>query len=160
MSRGREKGYKPVRTVFVLSFEDPDLEGCEVRCKRVSLGRLKELLVLLEQANAFKDDDLVAGSDSAEEAIALLEKLYSGFAEGLIGWNVLSDDDKPVPPTVAGMLSQDLWFMLKLIEAYLTGMMQAPSSLGKDSPSGAPSPEAPPGLADQSSSLPSSAGPS
>lgn len=158
---GRQKGYKPVRTVFVLTFEDPDLEGCEVRCKRISLGRLRELLGFLDQAKALEGEDVAAGSVSAEEGIELLEKLYAGFADGLIGWNVLTEDDEPVSPTVAGMLTQDLWFMIKLIEAYLTGMMQAPPDSPPSVNSGTTSEAAlTSAAASLSAALPSSNGPS
>jgi hypothetical protein len=66
--------------------------------------------------------------------------MVSPFARKLVAWNLLDDDDEPVPASLDGLLSQDLDFVIRLITAYGTAMTQAPPPLPASSPSGATSP--------------------
>lgn len=156
MSKGykpvRTKGYKPVRTVFVLEFENPDLEGCEVRCTRLSLGALREVADLLDAAESMDEDK------PDPEALKAVDRLFTTFAKSLTGWNVIGEDGQPVPATKAGLESLDFWFAMKLISAWLQGMMQAPPVLPATSSSGGTSEAAPEAMAALSASLPSSPG--
>jgi len=146
---GRQQGYKPVRTVFVLSFGDPDLEGLEVRAKRVSLGALQELIDLAALVEDFDEEN------PRPEDLKVIDRLFAGFAKALIGWNVLDEDDKPVPATLEGLRALDLWFVMKLFEGWMSGMMSAPPGSAASSPSGATSQAELEAMAALSSSLPS-----
>lgn len=150
---GRQKGYKPVRTVFVLSFDDPDLAGLEVRCKRVSLAALRSLIDLAAQVEEFDEENPKAGD------LGVISEMFGGFAAAIIGWNVLDEDDELVPATAEGLASLDLWFVMKLIEGWITGMMSAPPVSPASSPSGGSSQEELTAAAALSQSLPSSPGP-
>ena len=136
-------GYKPKRTLYNLTFEDPELEGLKVTTKSLPVDSLLEMLELADQADGEKPD------------MAAIEKLLGRFARVLVSWNVEEDDDTPVPATKEGLLGQDIDFLLQIITAWAKAMVQAPPPLPGASPSGATSPEESLQLASQSSSLPS-----
>jgi len=72
-------------------------------------------------------------------------EMYRRFGDAaLVEWNVLDDDDQPVPATGAGMLTQTPEFMGILMEQW-TGAMSPSGPLGNDSTSGEQSP-APEGM--------------
>lgn len=142
-------GYKPKRTLYELTFEDPDLEGLEVTTRSLSVDSLTQMY------------DLVARVQDMDEnnpaLLAMIGQLTERFARVLVSWNVEDDDDKPVPCTAAGLQSLEIGFLLQIIDAWASAMVQAPPPLPNSSSSGPPSPEKPTlALAAQSRSLPSS----
>jgi hypothetical protein len=140
-------GYKPKRTLYQLTFEDPDLQGLEVTCKGVSVEGLLEITELGERLEALGDAD-----PSPDE----LREMFAPFARVLHSWNVIDDDDQPVPATLAGLLSQEIEFINEIITGYARAMTSAPPPLPASSSSGGSSPAASLDLASASTPLGSS----
>jgi hypothetical protein len=151
------KGFKPKRQLYKLDFGETDLAGLDVTARGASMA---ELLAMLETADAMGDlAELDEKADAAKVA-AQMREMIAPFARKLVAWNLLDDDDEPVPASLDGLLSQDLDFVIRLITTYGTAMTQAPPPLPANSASGATSPEELTALAALSSSLESSQEPS
>ena len=151
MSAPKAKGFRPKRTLYTLDFEGTDLEGLEVTARGSSMG---ELIGMLQAADALEDlKELDEKQDTARVAEAMRE-MIAPFARKLQAWNLLDDDDEPVPASLDGLMAQDLDFVVRLITAYGTAMNQAPRPLPAASPSGAISPEEQAMMAALSSSPP------
>lgn len=113
-------GYVRKKKIFVLTFEDPDLEGLEVRASSTSLGALLELVSLA---------DIGKGKKFGIEDIEKLDDLFQLFAGCLLSWNLEEEGGAPVPTTVAGLKSQELDFVLDLIMAWMDGVVSTPAPL-------------------------------
>lgn len=110
------KGYKRELKLYRLRFEDPDMAGLEVVAKSL---RLREFL----------DMNALAG-DIQSEADA--EKMYRRFGDALVEWNLLDENDEPVPATYEGLADQELDFVLDIIRAW----QQAIAGVDPTSPAG------------------------
>jgi hypothetical protein len=111
-------GYQ--RKVYRLVFDDPEMDGLEVRAKSVSLGAMRK------------------AADSDDEFL-----MMELFAKALVSWN-LEDDGEPVPATLEGLEDQDPEFVTAIITAWtgtISGVPDA-SPLGGGSDSGRRSLEA------------------
>ena len=129
-------GYKPKRTLYRLTFEDPDLEGLEVVTRRPSVDGLLRFVELYEQVQGLDEESF------KPEDIKLLTSLFERFVKVLVEWNVEDDDDQPVPRTVEGLQGLELDFTMQIIESWITGMFQAPPPLPGASEPGSVPPEA------------------
>lgn len=134
-------GFKRDKT-YRLVFADPEFEGLEVRARSVPTGQFLKITELM----GLKD----SGGFTAEDKDKITE-LFATFADALIDWN-LEDDEKdesgqrtgrdiPVPATLAGLLTQDLDFVLDIIKAWMDAVTTVPDAVGKASPSGVTYPE-------------------
>lgn len=132
------KGFKPKRTLYTLDFSDTELAGLEATARGASMGELIEILEGADQVAELKELDEQA--DAAKIA-AQLREMVAPFARKLVAWNLLDDDDEPVPASLDGLLTQELDFVVVLITAYGQAMTQAPPPLPASSLSGAISPE-------------------
>ena len=153
MSAPKAKGFKPKRTLYRLDFDGTDLEGLEVTARGSSMGELLEVLDGADGIEGLKELD--EKRDKAKIADAM-RQMVTPFARKLHSWNLLGDDDEPMPASVDGLLAQELDFVVSLISAYAKAMTQAGPALGKDSGSGGSSQEALTAAAALSSSLPGS----
>lgn len=147
------KGFKPKRTLYKLDFSETELDGLEITARGSSM---RELIEVLEGADQIADlQELDEKQDGAKVADALRE-MVAPFARKLVAWNLLDDDDEPVPASIDGLLTQELDFVTAVITAYGQAMTQAPPPLPGASPSGGSSAGAPiPALDALSASLPS-----
>jgi hypothetical protein len=151
-------GYRPKRTLYKLNFAETEHDGLEVLARATSVDGLLGFIDLGGALSGL-DDELKTATEAgdAEELAALKERIrgvFAPFAKVLVSWNVEDDDGAPVPPTLDGLLSQELPFVGQIIEAYVSAMATAPPPLNSRSASGGTSPEAPPpGLASASKSL-------
>ena len=134
--RGQERAaanrFVRSRKVYVLTFDDPDLEGLEVRARSLPLGRFLQMLAMytaLEQSvDEFSADELTA-----------IQGLFEGFASALVSWNLderTDDEIVAVPATLAGVMDQDTDFMLQLISAWMEAMGAVDVPLGPGSSGG------------------------
>jgi hypothetical protein len=146
------KGFKPQRTLYKLDFTGTELEGLQATVRSVSMG---QLLQLMENADAVSRLQQLDERSDAAAIAARLRELFAPLARVLVEWNLLDDDDQPVPANLEGLLTQDLDFLTKLMTAFGTAMTQAPPPLRASSPSGASSPEEQTAAAALSKSLPS-----
>jgi hypothetical protein len=124
-------GYKRDK-IYRLVFEDPDLEGLEVKARSVAIGKLLQISELKELRNSGELDG---------DGIAKTRDLLQIFADALVSWNLEDDADQPIPATLDGLLDQDLGFVLQIIEAWMEAVTSVSKSLGKASPSGVTFPE-------------------
>lgn len=135
-------GYKRGK-VYRLVFADPEFEGLEVRAKSVPTGDFLKITELM----SLKD----SGGFTADDKDKLTD-LFATFADALIDWNVEDDErdeqgnltgrDVPVPPTLEGLLTQDLDMVLEIIKAWMDAVATVPDAVGKGSVSGVSFPEA------------------
>ena len=129
-------GYKLKRTLYQLTFEDPDLEGLEVVTKRISVDGLLKFVDLIDAVEGLDKDNF------KPEDLKIVRDLLGRFAKVLVSWNVETEDDQPVPATAEGLMGLDFEFVMPLIEAWITGISQAPPPLPSASAGGDPPPEA------------------
>jgi hypothetical protein len=118
-------GYKRKAKNYVLAFEDPEMDGLEVRVKSMPVGKVREFLRLREEA---------------EDANSM-EAAFGMFDDCLLSWNLLDDDDQPVPANQAGIDTQDVDFIMAIVTAWMetiTGVSDADPLDGR-STSGEPS---------------------
>lgn len=117
--------YTYKRTTIRLVFDDPDMKGLEIVCRSLPLGEYFELARL-------KDDV------STEAA----QKLMVGFAETVLeSWNMREEDGREIPADLAGFLSLEPAFALKIIGAWIEGVAGVPAPLDENSNSGVTYPE-------------------
>jgi hypothetical protein len=117
-------GYRRPVKAYRLKFEQEDMAGLEVTARSLPLG---EFLKVTELASLDKDDP--AAAKSAGE-------LFRLFASSLLEWNLEDGFGDPVPATYAGVLAQDLDFMMAIILAWVGAMSDVDGGLGKGSSSG------------------------
>jgi hypothetical protein len=118
-------GYRPKRRIYDLQFEDPEMEGLEVKVRHVDTGQSLTLDAAINEG----------GEQGIRTCLDLL-------AENLISWNVEDDNQQPVPTTIEGVLAQELDFNLAIVYAWRDAIIGVPAPLDSASPDGVPSLEA------------------
>lgn len=114
-------GYRKIPTIYTLTdFEDEP--GLIVRMKAIKLGKVRKLVRLTDNENA---NDL----ETLDEIFTLVE-------EGLVSWNLETEDGTPIPADMGGIEEQELPMLLTVLNAWLEQMTGVDKDLGKDSPSG------------------------
>jgi hypothetical protein len=119
-------GYQPKRTVYRLQFEDPEMEGLEVRARSVSTGQLLMISALQGKAELTEEE---------------IDTLIGAFAKALVSWNVEEEDGTPVPATAEGVKSQEIGFVQAIVWAWVDALTGVAAPLGPSSPGGEPFPE-------------------
>jgi hypothetical protein len=143
-------GFTYNRTLYKLKFADADLEGLEVTARGTTINGLLKFVNLGAELDGLDADHM----DPAELS-QKLPAMFSPFAKVLVSWNLEDEDGTPVPATLEGLMDQEVPFVARVIEAYVTGIAQAPPPLPKSSGDGAttdleasipmiPAPENPP----------------
>lgn len=131
-------GYKREAKVYRLNFTDPEMDGLVVMAKSISTGRLMQLMRL---AVRFSEEQGGTSRAFSDEDLAAIDGLLAGFAQALVEWNLLDDDDQPVPANLEGLQDQEFDFVLTIIMAWLNAVGAVSPDLGKDSNSGPRFPE-------------------
>lgn len=151
--------YVRPKTIIRLNFgATTKWPGLEVNLKPLDLGAILDMSVL-------KDIEGVKATDLTPEQRSELVNVFGLFAESLVSWTLAEENDTPggppiaVPPTLAGVRSQDSNFMVELMLLWLDKAVNVPEELGKDSTSGPRFPEHHIPMVPQSLSLPSFATP-
>src|SRR4249920_2824864 len=107
-------GYRHEPKTYLLTFDDPALNGLEVRCGSLSIGELN-------------DDDI---------------KLFESFAKHLISCNLEDEDGQPIPTTLEAIEDYpDVDFITTMATAWMNAVVSVDDELGKGSPSGNTFPE-------------------
>lgn len=122
-----KKGFKPKRKIYEIDFpEDHDLYGLEISLRGVSVDTILELMKL---------KDISTDDPEADDVERILELV----GENVVEWNLLDEDDQPVPPGRAGVGGEDLDFFIAVITAWLEAMTTGLSGpKGERSPPGSP----------------------
>lgn len=125
------QGYKRKSTIYKLVFDDSDMAGLEVMAKSVPTGRLLKLMKLADVAGQGVQKKQLTAED-----VAAIESLFEGFAKALISWNLVDDDDAPVPANLEGVHDQDFEFVLTIIMQWIEAIAGTSTNLGKASSDG------------------------
>jgi len=123
-------GFKRERKHYRLKFEDPALDGLEVTATSI---KLRDFLTISLAAAKVADSP----ADAADEATLM----YRQLAGALVSWNLLDDDDKPVPATYEGLQDQELDLVLEIVHAWMEAIATVDPTLRGTSSSGATFPE-------------------
>ena len=123
-------GFTPKRHVYVLEFDDPDLDGLEVRAVSADLGTFLELTALAE-----------IGDNPSAADIGKVGDLLVGFAKVLRSWNVTDDAGQDVPATVDGLKSLEFPFVFAIVAAWIKATAGVATPLASGSSGGGPSAE-------------------
>lgn len=123
--------------IYRLVFDDPAMEGLEVRAKSVPLGTILRLTHLTGQE--------LTSLTAAAQTEAMGEML-DVFATALVSWNLEDEQPDgsttPVPATREGLETQEFDFVMEIITSWMEALMAVAVPLGKRSPNGGPSPVA------------------
>lgn len=121
-------GYK--RPTLKLIFADPEMDGLEVRAKRLNIGNLFRVAALADMGH---------GLVQREEK---LTELFEALGASITSWNLEEDDDTPVPTTPAGLRGQDMRLLLAITHSLIEASAGVARPLEQPSPGGEPSLEA------------------
>ena len=122
-------GFIRQNTVYVLDFEDTELDGLTVRAGRCSLDEYIAIGRALDRPMSGLDD-------FARDVVELQDLVIPK----LISWDLEEEDGTPIPLTAEYIKAQDKHFQLTLFNAYRYAITVVPRPLGKPSGSGEPSP--------------------
>lgn len=115
-------GYVRKKKVFVLNFEDEDLEGLVVKATTVSTEQLLEIEGSLSQIKKVDKDKV--------------REILSTFAKVLVSWNLEDEEGAPVPCSLDGLLGQDFEFVLAILYGWIEGVSSVAAPLDKKSSNG------------------------
>ena len=107
-------GFKPQKKVYTLKFKKPELEGLVVKARGTTIGN-------------------VLAITGEEFDVAAVKEAFQTFASSLVEWNILDDDDQPLPATYDGLLTLPNDFMVDVISAWIDAMIEVESPLEKKS---------------------------
>lgn len=117
-----------------LDFAGTELDGLHVRMRATSIGGLLEIAAVAED---------IEGLQAGESPGALRERLrlvLAPLGAVLVSWD-LTAGGEPVPADLDGLLRLPPAMLGRVINAYVAAQAQPDDDLGKNSPSGARSPE-------------------
>lgn len=120
-------GFKPERTHYKLVFADPEWAGFECVMTSTSM----EVMVMVAAMSQVPTDQLMKQTDK-------LDRLFTEVGKCLISWNLEDQYDQPIPATKAGLYTQDIDFILKVVAAWGEAIASVPDPLSSDSNSGKP----------------------
>lgn len=126
-------GYKRNK-VYVLSFEDEDLAGLEIKARGASVGVMMYAAVL---ANALDDLDAAPTADQRRKVEELI-RVFAGCPDGcdwdhsdalgepgmhfvsrIKEWNFEDDNDQPIEPSYRNFRNEDMDLTMSVIMAWI-----------------------------------------
>lgn len=121
-------GYKRKVKTVTLQFADPEFDGFECVVRSLPIAEYLRVAKL---------------ASTAEEGTESAEAMLKVFAKALVSWNLEDENDRPVPATFEGVVSQDFEFVMDVVAGWMQSMagVDEKSDLGKGSPSGVTFPE-------------------
>ena len=104
-------------TVLRLKFDDPELAKLEVR--------LRQSYGLVDSAGGLvaADLDAIRSGQANPADLERLRALVADFSGALVSWNLEDDDGQPVGTDVHTVRSLDLLFVLTLVGAFLSAVV-------------------------------------
>lgn len=124
-----------VRAHLKLEFDDPELAGFVVRAKRLSIGRLMDLMELR---------NLKGLGDDSPEVREGLQQVFVSLSKVITSWNLEEPVDPadpdgesvPVPVTPDTIADQDLGLLMSIIDALQEATTAVPRPLAQPSSDG------------------------
>lgn len=114
--------FKRKRKVYKLDFAGTEYDGLEVKVRGLTTGEYLELISLS-----------APGTEGESKETDGMLRL---FASHLVSWNLVDDDDEPVPSTFEGIKTNDLTMNMAIVNAWTDAMVEVPASTEKKSPTG------------------------
>lgn len=124
-------GYRRTGTTFNLHFEDPALNGLEVKVRSLSIGKLLELSELASLAD---------GDELTPDDLKRIDPLFTTLADSLVGWNYEDENGDPIPATLESIKGEELGFVLQIVTAWMNAVASVSGPLANGSTGGGPSP--------------------
>lgn len=122
-------GFRVQRKAYRLVFKGTELDGLEVTMRSLSTGQLIEL----------EEVRLAARAPGASAAESKSKRAVEMMADALISWNAEDEDGTPLPPSMAGLMAQDIDFLNAIQDAWIAAINGVPGPLSETSSDGAPS---------------------
>jgi hypothetical protein len=127
-----------VRAHLKLEFDDPELAGFVVRAKRLSIGRLMDLMELRS---------LKGLGDDSPEVREGLQQIFVSLSKVITSWNLEEPVDPadpdgpstPVPVTPETIADQDFGLLVSIIDALQSATTAVSRPLAQPSSDGDPS---------------------
>lgn len=144
-------GYRRNKT-YLLTFEDPEFEGLEIRTRGLSINRAMqtmELAKVLDDREGYTTEELraldtlmrifagcPAGCD--QEHPELAGQSGGHFTSRIVSWNLEDEYGNALEPGYRAFTDQDADFTVDVLMAWLEGVMGTPGPLDGTSNDGKP----------------------
>ena len=128
-------GFKRPVTNYKLLFDGTEYDGLEIVVSALSVGEMQEITRKSASVFASGVPTVLGQVDTSDE---LLEK----FANCIVSWNLVEEDDTPIVPSVESVKAQEAPFITAIVNAWMSATAGVTPDLGKDSDSGETFPEA------------------
>lgn len=125
-------GFKRKTKVYELDFSGTELDGLTVTAKSAPIGLFMQIGQLADRLDGVGDADMT-------QILGVVNELVDTFAQVLVSWDLLDDNDQPVPASPAGLLTLEIDELMFLIGAWQTAAAAVPAPLPTASISGSPS---------------------
>lgn len=110
--------FKRKRKVYKLDFTGTEYEGLQVKVRGLTTGEYLDIVSLS-----------APNTEGEQETEAMLRL----FAEHLVSWNLVDEDDEPVPTTFEGVKSNDFVMNSFIINAWTDALASVPAGTEKKS---------------------------
>lgn len=145
-------GYKRNK-VYLLTFDDPEFEGLEIRCKGASIGAVTGAVSFTNWTDKDFTPEMAKDlprvvrilAGCSVDCIEKHDELPEGqthYANRIVSWNLEEEDGTAVPANYEGLLSQDIDFVMAVCFAWMDGVVGTPGPLDGNSLAGGQSVEA------------------
>jgi hypothetical protein len=128
-------GFKRKPKIYRLDFTDTALDGLTVRAHSAPIGLFMQLGTLADELEG-SDDNTDTGMTAM---LRTIQELVDLFAQVLVSWDLVDDDDQPVPATAAGLLTLDVEELMFIITAWQNAVAAVAPPLPDASNAGSPS---------------------
>jgi hypothetical protein len=126
-------GFKRKSKIYRLDFTDTALDGLTVRARSAPIGLFMHLGTLADELDGMGDEPDMAAM------MRTIQELVDVFAQVLVSWDLLDDDDQPVPADAAGLLTLDVEELMFIITAWQNAVAAVAPPLPDASNAGLPS---------------------
>lgn len=128
--------YRRDRTVLNLQFDETELKGLEVNVRALNVGELIEMTEAGE-GKIGPDGKVDVGSVNTDD----LKTMFSMLGDALQSWNLEFETEQEgiyeqVEPTLKGILTQEVDFIMEIINVWMTAVAGVEPELKDDLSSG------------------------
>lgn len=124
----RRSTFKREKRHYRLTFEGSPLDGLVVVIGGVPVGTMLQMAEMAALVDSF-----------TPENIGTLGLMFQILSDSIVEWNLVDDDDQPVPPTMEGVRSLDLDEAMLLIQQWMQHTAGVSGPLDQGSTGGVPS---------------------
>lgn len=111
--------YKRKRKVYKLDFTGTEYEGLQVKVRGLTTGEYLDIVAL--------------SAPGTEGDTNETEGMLRMFAEHLVSWNLVDEDEEPVPTTYEGVKANDFVMNSTIINAWTEALATVPAGTEKKS---------------------------